>query len=128
MRLNRASWFVLFVFVFAISVIGRSAYAAEEICKVAKPGQCKIVLENDKVRVIEFTSKAGEKVPMHSHPNHIVYLLSDSQVRYTMPDGSTKDSMGKKGEARWVEAGDHASENIGKTDTHVLIIELKGSM
>ena len=43
------------------------AVAADDLCSVA-PANCKILKEDAKVRVIEFTAKKGDKTPMHSHP------------------------------------------------------------
>lgn len=34
----------------------------------------KVILENDRVRVLEVRVKAGEKVPTHSHPANVVYF------------------------------------------------------
>jgi hypothetical protein len=115
------------VAVFALVCFGKPAVAAPDLCQVAAADTCHVLLDNDQVRVIHYISKAGSKVPMHTHPNHVVYLLTDTNTQYTMPDGSKKDISGKKGEAKWVAAGDHASQNIGTTDGEVLVIELKGS-
>lgn len=125
MKSYQSLFFCVLLVVFAIVCFGRPALAAEEICKVSPADTCHVVLENDKVRVIHYISKAGVKVPMHSHPDHVIYLLQGTKTRFTMPDGKTQDSEGKKGDARWVPAVDHATENIGTTDGEVLIIELK---
>lgn len=121
--------FCAFMAVFAIVGFGRPALAAPDICKVAAPDTCHVLLDNDQVRVIHFISKAGSKLAMHSHPNHVIYFLTGgTKSRFTMPDGKTQESEGKKGEAVWVPAGDHSTESLSTTDGEVLIIELKGGM
>src|SRR5207248_2474521 len=42
----------------------------------ASPQYYKILLENDRVRVLEYRLKPGEKEAMHSHPAGVVYVLS----------------------------------------------------
>lgn len=97
---------------------------AQDMVTVA-PTMCKVLLENDKVRVIEVNVKPGENIPMHSHPSYIVYALSTGKVKHTSPDGKIKEREVKTGEAGWNEAETHVSENTGTTEAHVLVIELK---
>lgn len=87
----------------------------------------KVLLENDRVRVLEVRLKPGKKSPMHSHPAYIAYALSTCKVRFTLPDGKTKEIKIKAGEAAWSDAESHAVDNIGNTEVHVLNIELKGT-
>ncbi len=67
----------------------------------AAPTQFKLLLENEQVRALEFSGKAGSKTPMHWHPSHVIYPLSDGKTRFTMPDGSTRVLEIKKGVALW---------------------------
>jgi hypothetical protein len=46
----------------------------------AAPTVYKVVLENDQVRVLSATYQPGTKVPMHRHPDHVVFALTDKQV------------------------------------------------
>jgi quercetin dioxygenase-like cupin family protein len=116
---------VTLVLLFFAALISRVVFAAEDIVKVA-PANCKVVLENENVRVIEYKAKVGEKVGMHSHPNHIVYILTASgATKFTMEDGKSEVREMKQGEAVWVPATTHATENVGSTDTQVLIVEMK---
>ena len=99
---------------------------AQDLMKVA-PTIGKVVFENDKVRLIDVWVKKGEKVAMHSHPDHILYFMSDGKMKTSFPDGTTKETEGKAGNAVWTNAVTHANENIGMTDIHALLIEFKGS-
>lgn len=51
------------------------------------PGMHKVLLDNDDVRVYEATFKPGDKMPMHSHPKHVVYVLSGGTMTLTGKDG-----------------------------------------
>ena len=97
---------------------------AQDVVKVA-PESYKVLLENDRVRVLEYRIKPGEKDAMHSHPAYIVYPLSSAKVKFTFPDGKTIEREGKAGEVMFFEAEAHATENVGSTEAHGLIIELK---
>ncbi len=92
--------------------------------KVA-PDLYKVLLENNKVRVLELRIKPGRKVEMHSHPSMLVYCLSDAKNRFTFPDGRIQDIQLKNGEVRWMEPFSHTGENIGKTETHLILVEFK---
>jgi quercetin dioxygenase-like cupin family protein len=109
--------------VFAL-LAGASYLSAQDMVKVA-PKNCKVVLENDNVRVVRVVLKPGEKLPMHSHGANIVYSLSGGKAKYTFADGTTKERETKTGEAVWSDAVTHGTENTGTTETQALVIELK---
>ena len=114
-----------YVAVAAISVattIGIQAIAQDRVAIVP---QTKVLFENDCVRVQYHDVAVGQKVPMHSHPNYVVYTLKPFKARITLPDGTQRISERKEGEAYWNEALSHSVENIGSTDIHNLIVELK---
>ena len=81
--------------------------------------------DNDRLRVLEYRAKPGQKEPMHSHPPGVVYLFSDSIMRTTLPDGTTSETSRKAGELYWRDFTTHAAENIGETESHALAVELK---
>ncbi|MCZ6907082.1 MAG: hypothetical protein O7G28_07345 [Deltaproteobacteria bacterium] len=35
----------------------------------------RVVLENERVRVLEFHAKPGDKTEMHSHPGHVAVAI-----------------------------------------------------
>jgi beta-alanine degradation protein BauB len=107
-----------------VLVFGPKTATAQDMVKVA-PNTTKVLLENDRVRVLEVQQKPGEKAAMHSHPASLVYSLSSSKAKFTAPDGKTTESELKAGAVNWREAETHAIENVGTTDSRVLVIELK---
>ena len=85
-----------------------------------------LLLENDKVRVMEVCLKPGEIAPMHDHPdNHVVYVMKDAKFKLSSPDGKSAEINMKSGNVVWMEAGPHETENVGETDGHNLVIEIK---
>jgi quercetin dioxygenase-like cupin family protein len=85
----------------------------------------KLVMENDRVRVFEVRFKPGQKTVMHGHPDHVVYVLADYTLNLMLPNGTSQEVPLKAGQAMWISAGPHAAQNIGTTEGHALVIELK---
>jgi quercetin dioxygenase-like cupin family protein len=85
-----------------------------------------LLLENDKVRVMEVRLKPGQIAPMHDHPNkHVVYVVKDAKFKLSSPDGNSTEIDLKQGKVVWMDAGPHETKNVGKTDGHNLVIEIK---
>ncbi len=97
---------------------------AQDPVKVG-PTIYKTVFENDAVRLCSLTFKPGEKIAMHSHPDHLVYILTEGKLKLSYPDGKTQDLDGKPGAANWIKAESHAAENVGKADFRGIVVELK---
>lgn len=114
---------VFFIFTAIILVCGKSTFA-QDAAKVA-PDIVKVLLDNDKVRVLEFMVKPGESTGMHSHPNYVIYFLADGKMQTTLPDGKSSEMDVKAGDVRWSEAVTHNNKNIGKTESHAIVVELK---
>ena len=93
-----------------------------------QPRAYKVVLENDRLRVLEFTSRPGMGVcgnGMHSHPAHLTVAITPAKVRVKLPDGKTFVAGQKPGDVFWSEAETHETENISGRDMRALLIELK---
>ena len=93
----------------------------------AAPKNFKVLLENDRVRVLDFHATSGQKIPMHSHPAYITYSISGAgKTKFTLADGKTVERPAATGQVTWHEAETHASEYEGAGTAHVLLVELKG--
>ena len=90
------------------------------------PEHCKVVFENDRVRVLEYTDRPGDRTTPHEHPDSVMHTLSAFRRRLTSGDQLREVEM-PAGMTGWLPAQQHAGENIGDTETHVLFVELKGS-
>ena len=62
------------------------------------PQYCKVLLENDQVRVLEYHLKPGERESMHSHGAGVVYVLSGATLKFSYPDGRTEEKAAATGE------------------------------
>ena len=90
------------------------------------PTHYKVVLENASVRVLKVSLPAGAKTPMHTHPDTIIVPLTNSKVRFTMPDGKSVDSDLAANSAQYTPAGPHAGANLGAAGD-VIVVEFKGA-
>jgi quercetin dioxygenase-like cupin family protein len=92
----------------------------------AAPGLYRLILENDRVRVMELRLKPGEKAPMHDHPtDHVIYVVSGARFKLTTPDGEVDTLDLTTGQTLWLAAGSHEAENVGTTEGHNLVVEIK---
>jgi len=92
---------------------------------VTDPELYKVVLENDDVRVLRYHDVPGAKTHQHHHPDSVLYALSSFRRRLTFPDGTTKEREFSAGDVMWVPAQVHVGENVGSTNTEVLLVEVK---
>jgi quercetin dioxygenase-like cupin family protein len=85
----------------------------------------RVILENEKVRVLDYTDKPGQKTNPHHHPDFVLYALEPFKRKLTFPDGKSVIKELKKGDVIYMKDQVHIGENVGTQDTHVLIVELK---
>src|SRR3954466_2625836 len=89
------------------------------------PDHYAVVFENDRVRVLEYTDKPGERTTPHQHPDSVMYTLSAFRRRLYGADDEQREVDMPAGLTGWLPAQQHSGHNIGDTDTHVIFVELK---
>ena len=85
----------------------------------------RVILENERVRVLEYRDLPGEKTHQHRHPAFVLYALGPFKRTITLPDGKVLSREFKAGDVLWSDAQTHIGENVGQTETHVIMVELK---
>ena len=85
----------------------------------------KVLFENERVRVLEYRDKPGEKTAMHKHPAFVLYAMSPFKREIELPDGKFLSREFKGGEVLWSEAQAHIGKNVGDTPTHAIMVEMK---
>jgi hypothetical protein len=109
---------------FFVFLIGFTCVAISETDPVKlMPGLHKMLLDNENVRVYEVSAKAGDKIDTHSHPNHVLYFLTDAKAKTTGSDGKVQDIEAKAGTAAWTPGTTHVTEFV--TAARVLVVEIK---
>lgn len=116
---------LLLIFFSAFLFTAKMGLAEEKDPLKLAPNIYSLLFENERVRVADIHFKPGDKIAMHSHPDHILYILSEGKIKLTYPDGNFKEVEAEPGRVMWSNAESHASENVGTTEFHAVIVELK---
>ena len=100
---------------------------------IAAPQYHRLVLENDRVRVLDTRIPAGEIVPVHSHRWPAIYytIAAGDFVRRdgegnVLFDSRTVPGMLTSSAANWIEClPPHSVENVSPSEIHLISVELK---
>jgi len=91
---------------------------------VTNPQHYKVIFENERVRVLEYQDRPGDRTTPHRHPDCVMYPLTSFRRRVTAGDQRIEVEQ-PAGQVRWIGAQEHFGENIGDTATHSIFVELK---
>ena len=83
----------------------------------------KVLAEDDKVRVLHFTPSKGDKTPVHSHPETVLYVIKGGKIRTTLPDGTSTVAELKAGQTSLRAPVTHSDEALDDIDA--ILVELK---
>ena len=92
---------------------------------ILSPQYYTVKAQDERVRVLEYRLKPGQEEAMHSHPAYVIYFFGPANLRVTLGDGKTTDSSVTEGEVVVRDPLTHTVENIGNTELHALLVELK---
>ena len=116
----------------AMSATSSSAWPPELDALSAAPDSHSLLLENDRVRVLEIAIEPGAREPEHTHRWPSVMIIDRAaRIRYYESGVKTfespQQSSSENGpKVTWMDPeGPHAVENIDKQPYHALRIELK---
>ena len=86
----------------------------------------KLVFENERVRVWEFTLQPGATIEAHQHElDYFFYPIEGATLEVTRASGVTRLTL-KAGEVYYRKGGDtHAATNVDDHRYHEVLIELK---
>jgi quinol monooxygenase YgiN/quercetin dioxygenase-like cupin family protein len=107
----------------AAAVLSTTAVAQDPV--PVYPGNYQVLIENEQVRVLDFRLRKGDTEDFHSHPAHVLYVLEPFKIRFRFPDGRTGMRETRAGEVLFSEAVTHSPVNVGDTDAHGILVELK---
>jgi len=85
----------------------------------------KLALDNKFVRVLDVRLPPGKIEPRHRHPHGMSVYFTDWDAKVTVDGRPPEVHHRKAGTFAWQEATIHAVENAGRTEGHILRIELK---
>ncbi len=88
------------------------------------PQLYKVLFENDRVRVLRYTDRPGDRTKPHQHPDSVLITLSNFRRRLTVGERTVEVEKSPH-EVIWNAAQTHVGENTGITETDVTFVELK---
>ncbi len=89
------------------------------------PDTHKVAFENAFVRVLDVHVPAGKIEPRHRHPHGLSVYFTDWEAKVTVDGREPQVNQRKAGTFAWSDAVIHTVQNVGKSEGHVLRIELK---
>ena len=99
--LTRVPLEIVVIFAAAMTACSGPAAPTEQDPLKLSPMYYTLKFENDRVRVLDYHLKPGDKEVMHTHPSYVGYVLSDATVSITTPDGNPSESPLSQGEVVW---------------------------
>lgn len=85
----------------------------------------KILLNNDKVRVMSVEFAPGQMMPTHSHPHHTIYALTDGVIEITEKGKPAAVAKFKMGDVLYFTPVTHKGKNVGKNTVKLVVTEIK---
>lgn len=112
-----------------LAALGVTPGALAQDAPTVAPRSFRVILENERVRVLEFKSRPGFGVcgeGMHYHPDHVTVSLTGAKLKVTASNGKVAFDDVPAGTVFFEPALTHSAEVIGGLGTRTYIIELKG--
>lgn len=95
---------------------------------VVDPQHYHLEFENDFVKVIRCRIPPHDSVKMHHHAlGSVVVLLTDQNLRQTLPDGSVHEAHHKAGTVSWSEPSTHMGVNISDEPYEYIRVDIKAA-
>ncbi len=116
---------LLLVLCLGIGLATAVAQKAKDATEVT-PDTHRVAWENANVRVVEVRASSGQKIPLHSHPAHVLAVLSPARVKLTTTDGKISLVEFRPGDALWSDGAEHSAEVLAGT-VHLIMVEVKGA-
>ncbi len=88
------------------------------------PDSYKVVFENERVRILEFSGSVGTVTEMHSHPDVVAVGIDSVKVKFTVENGQSMDAEVNAGDAMFMDGHSHSTEVTGGGGK-VILVELK---
>lgn len=112
----------------ALMLLGGStnqAMAQGKTIAVPAKDELKVLVDNDRVRVIEVRYKPGAEGDSRARPYRVVRALKGGTVQHIYPDGKKEIVQYKTGEVKVEPAETYMTKNIGKTEILFYSVNLK---
>ena len=110
-----------------VAMLLAAGAAGTEDPAVTDGDKYRVLLDNEHVRVLEYTDQPGERTHVHRHPAFVIYALAPFERTLTLADGRVLRRRFAAGDVMYSGGETHVGENVGTTPTRVLMVELKAA-
>jgi predicted metal-dependent enzyme (double-stranded beta helix superfamily) len=98
----------------------------------AAPASHRVLVDNDRVRVLEVVIAPGVREPEHTHQSASVMIVDEpARIRYYVGDELRSESPERQEpgvRVEWMEPeGPHSVENVDERRFHAIRVELKSN-
>jgi len=116
---------VLSVFVLAVGS-GATAIAQEKATAPAPKLEQKVLIDNDRVKVVENSFKPGAQSESIARPYRVVRAIKGGTLRRIYADGRKEDAVWKTGEVKVFDASPpYIAKNIGDSELVLFVVFFK---
>ena len=116
---NLMSLFILLLLMLSVNIY------AQDPLKVAPNAYKKVLLENERVRIMQVQITPGETIPWHHHPDHTIYALADGKIEITDKGKAPIIMDIKAGDAMYIPSVKKKKKNLGNTTMNLIVTEIK---
>ena len=128
MRFQRYPLRYMTLLLVMLPLIAGTSAATEVDAVNSSPDKFKVLLDNEHVRVVEYSLLPGERDDWHTHPPKVSYVVAGGKLRITTENGESFLADEQSGTAAWMGSlGSHFAENIGTTPVRILLVEVKAA-
>jgi quercetin dioxygenase-like cupin family protein len=113
---------------FGLLLMMSNGMQAQDPMKAGPKVYKKVLLNNDKVRVMSVEFAPGQIMPWHSHPHHTIYALTDGTLEITDKGKPASIAKFKAGDVLYITPVTHTGKNIGKNTVKLVVTEIKPAM
>jgi len=106
------------------AIVALAALSASAQSDAPAPKHMTVIFENSQVRVLRAKLGPGDKSEPHELRDAVSIPLTDYEIKFTAPDGSSHGGQRKVGEPAWLPASSRVSE-VGDKPAEAIIVELK---
>ena len=106
-------------------LVGSTSLYAQDAMKNESMENVKVLLDNEKVTVIQVEFVPGYQQEMHSIPGGVGYVLEGGQLEITEEGKDPNVVTFNPGEAMYIPAQKHAIKNVGTTTIKLVVTMFK---
>jgi len=85
----------------------------------------KVILDNEKVQVMQVEIPAGTVIPMHQDPENVGYVLAGGKMEVTKEGQEPMVMDLNEGDAMYMPAESHMLKNVGTTTVKLVVTTMK---